>query len=392
MAKTAKTAAEAFATETEEAASSSRAALDGGGRIDIANDARVIVDPLRHRQSSSSHTTANDATAGYDDTGFLLSMTFALGGRGIGCDCSDCDENDDPLPKTVREAVNAHNDRKRQRIESSSSSSFTKTWGSINSTITRAIRQNRSLVRREGPYSLWRLDVPLESYPHGTCGDPIVEQRNGHRILHVMRLDGESSTVLSIGNGIIGSAMEGGTRKRMDWIEGSSYLLPRSEGIACGWIHVPRDGWKERDDDDDNNNNNAIGDNNEGRDSAADDDYHDGGPRTVDDVVLYSLKVSVEALRGTEDDDETFIEDSASRAGLASDWIGKSRELFLGILGRRRRLLLPRKSRDDDGRGDDDDVTANNTDEDGMIVPPEGIVLSNDEALMMRSIIDLALP
>jgi len=26
-------------------------------------------------------------------------------------------------------------------------------------------------------------------------------------------------------------------RKRLDWNQGSSYLLQRHDGIACGWIH-----------------------------------------------------------------------------------------------------------------------------------------------------------
>lgn len=49
----------------------------------------------------------------------------------------------------------------------------------------------------------------------------------------------KKSDVLSIGRGIIGSASEENGRKRVNWTEGSSYLLPASKGIACGWIHKP---------------------------------------------------------------------------------------------------------------------------------------------------------
>ena len=49
----------------------------------------------------------------------------------------------------------------------------------------------------------------------------------------------KKSDVFSIGRGIIGSASEENGRKRVNWTEGSSYLLPASKGIACGWIHKP---------------------------------------------------------------------------------------------------------------------------------------------------------
>ena len=41
----------------------------------------------------------------------------------------------------------------------------------------------------------------------------------------------------SIGRGIIGSAAEENSRRLVNWSDGSSYLLPASKGIACGWIH-----------------------------------------------------------------------------------------------------------------------------------------------------------
>ena len=57
-------------------------------------------------------------------------------------------------------------------------------------------------------------------------------------VLQINKLDAtHESSIWGIGEGIIGSASEEEGRRRLDWQERKCYLLPRKEGIACGWIH-----------------------------------------------------------------------------------------------------------------------------------------------------------
>jgi hypothetical protein len=224
-------------------------------------------------------------------------------------------------------------------------------------------------------------------------------------ILEHTFLQKKTSNVLSIGEGIIGSASEERGRRRLDWHQGSSYLLPRHDGIACGWIHELGGGGVD-----------GGGDAGGGGESDVDDATAEGGgdseiagggiggPTTKttttadDDVVLYSLKVSAEDLRG--------MEDGIIPAVGESTWVSESRGLFLGRLAgradgettRMRRLPRPQSSDDDHHHreGGGDGGAATEDDDDGTTttiappVPPEGIVLSDDETLTMRRIIDLA--
>ena len=136
----------------------------------------------------------NEATA----DAFLLSMTFASGGFLGRCDCSDSDcevsgggvDDRDPLPRDVRDAVDRHNARKRRGAEEGEEERRQRRRDvhplSSSSSTRLAIRQERTLVRREGGFALWRLALPPGD------GDPIVEYRNNHRVLFVERLDGVS--------------------------------------------------------------------------------------------------------------------------------------------------------------------------------------------------------
>ena len=120
---------------------------------------------------------------------FLLSMTFASGGFFGRCDCSDsdCEERGDPLPRDVRDAVDGHNARKRRRAEEEEEERRIRRDIHPLSSATRiVIRQERTLVRREGGFALWRLALPPGD------GDPVVEYRNNHRVLFVERLGGVS--------------------------------------------------------------------------------------------------------------------------------------------------------------------------------------------------------
>ena len=103
-----------------------------------------------------------------DTAAFLSSMTFAHGD--IGCECDECGPS--AVPETIRAAVEEHL-RKRRREEPSVFD------GSKRLRVT----QERSLVKREGGFALWRLELPIDG------GDPIVEYRNSHRIVFVKRLD-----------------------------------------------------------------------------------------------------------------------------------------------------------------------------------------------------------
>ncbi|KAL3768400.1 hypothetical protein ACHAW5_000767 [Stephanodiscus triporus] len=361
-------------TASAEGSQSSRLAVAVGA------DAVVVVPPpatvdggtslgsRRRRREDDDDDDDDDDDNGDNDDGdndaFLLSMTFASGKSG--CVCLDC--GDDPLPRSLRDAVNAHNERRGLAAADGPGGSRTTT------TTTTTKRQYRKLVKREMGFDLWRLGLPVD------VDDPIVEYRNNHRMMFVERLD-EASSVLSVGEGIIGSAAEERSRRRLDWREGSSYLLARSDGMACGWIH--KRGGGGGGDNVRGERRNDYGEADEGGGSATPNDDDDGGPTTtdVDDVVLYSLKVSAETLRGMED---------AVPEG-ASTWVRRSRELFLGRLAGERtddalRRRRPRNSDDrveEDGGGDD-------SRDDRTIAPPEGIVLTDDETLTMRLVIDLA--
>lgn len=101
---------------------------------------------------------------------FLSSMTFASGA--LDCNCDECECGPSTVPPTIRKAVEEHL-RKRQ-LEQPSVFDGAKRL---------RVNQERTLVKREGGFSLWRLELPVDG------GDPIVEYRNSHRVQFVKRLD-----------------------------------------------------------------------------------------------------------------------------------------------------------------------------------------------------------
>jgi len=267
----------------------------------------------------------------YDD--FLAFMTFASAGALGGCECCDdgeCEPSSaSAVPPTIRSAVDEH--LRKRKLEEPSVFEGSKRLH---------IRQNRELVKREDGFSIWRLDLPH------TGGDPIVEYRNNHRILLVRQMN-KASRVLSIGQGIIGSAAEENERKAVNWEEGSAYLLPCLKGVACGWIHKRIDDTDNKKDDNAENDSTTI---------VRDDD--------IDDVVLYVLKVSPETLQSME----------GKNTDDMSCWVGKSYELF-------RQCLAKSQPQNGDGqkvKSDDKDATT------------EGILLSDEESSTMSLIAALA--
>lgn len=143
--------------------------------------------------------------------------------------------------------------------------------------------------------------------------------------------------MLSVGQGIIGSAAEENGRKRVDWEEGSAYILPCAKGLACGWIH------KIDKDDSNNKQESTVG----------------GDCTRNSDVVIYALKVSPETLTDEGTSKETW-----------PCWVQKSYELF--------RKCLEKKEPESSGDSSDDE---NNL---------RGIPLSKEDSLSMELIVELA--
>ena len=156
----------------------------------------------------------------------------------------------------------------------------------------------------------------------------------------------KASQIYSIGQGIIGSAAEENSRKRVTWEEGSSHLLPCSKNIACGWVHKLL-----ADDDEANIKCDSEGDSSISR------------PLTdASDVVIYALKVTPETLDSMENN---IPKDT-------SCWVNKSYELFHKCLAK----LQPQN-----GGAQKDG---------GNIIIGGGVPLSADESLTMNLIIELA--
>ncbi len=109
----------------------------------------------------------------------------------------------------------------------------------------------------------------------------------------------KSSVVFSIGKGIIGSAAEENSRKKVDWDEGGAYFFPCLHGIACGWIH--------KEDGSENNDSDVA------RNSA------DGEM----EVVIYVLKVSSDVL----------LNDGEEMPPNKPQWVKKMQLLFSNNIG-----------------------------------------------------------
>ena len=131
---------------------------------------------------------------------FLQSMTFAQ----QGCDCDECYV----LPSTIERALVVHRD-KRPRI----------------------VEQTRHLVlRHTNGTAVWDWTLPAGAT------EPLTEFGTRARLVWVLKLP-ENGKLWSIGNqGIIGSQAEQESRKELDWVEGSIYVVPSNGGKAVGWV------------------------------------------------------------------------------------------------------------------------------------------------------------
>jgi len=160
----------------------------------------------------------------------------------------------------------------------------------------------------------------------------------------------------------------------VNWSEGSSYLLPASKGIACGWIH--------KSDNTDTDNNDAAStanEKNEDDTAQAEKQPTDSSAITtsqttsdVKDMIVYVLKVSPETLDSM----------NKSKPDDLPCWVQKSYELFQQCLSTEKiKAEQPNDIKQNDSTTDDG-VEKNEL---------EGIKLSNDESLSMNLIIELAL-
>ena len=116
---------------------------------------------------------------------FLSSMTFASGD--ITCDCDECGLPDS-VPPTIRNAVNEHlRKRKLEQPFLFFGNGGTSSSSSNNKRAYYNIQQNRTLIKRECGFAIWKFDMPCCSKNIGS--DPLVEYRNQHRIIFVKQLD-----------------------------------------------------------------------------------------------------------------------------------------------------------------------------------------------------------
>lgn len=172
------------------------------------DDIEPLLSPIKHQSTPSSQRLLPH------DDGFVASMTFASIRRRRDCDCDDCDGGfGASLPQPLLSGLIM---KKRQKMEL---------------TITRF--QERILIKRQGPWSVWKLTLPR-------AAEPLVEFGNTHRIIYISRKP-ESSNLLSIGTGIIGSSDETTSRAMLPWTQGQAYLVPANGGKAVGWVHHDSD-------------------------------------------------------------------------------------------------------------------------------------------------------
>ena len=210
---------------------------------------------VRHDTADNDHTNSS-TTNNSNDTNigpsFMATMTFASsGGAGAargGCDCDDCGGPGAGLytPQAIIDAIRAH---KRKRNE----------YQPMKRT------QQRDLVARHGPISVYKWTMPVNA-------DPLVEFGTAHRLIWIRSLSEDvrkchrlhlwyrgdlfliascpsflcsafsyfrkSSSLKTIGKGIVGSqAEEQGRQDLSSWNQGDVYLLPSNGGKAVALLH-----------------------------------------------------------------------------------------------------------------------------------------------------------
>lgn len=149
-----------------------------------------------------------------DNDSFLTSMTFARQSH-PDCECDECGIGTTSI--SITEAIEHH---KRQKLLYDHMS---------------FISQERTLIKREGPVSLWKLVMPPGS-------DPLIEfTGNSWRCILVDKFP-SGRMIKMTGTGIIGSSDECKSRKICTWKEKQVYIHPITKsGKSIGFVNEKQD-------------------------------------------------------------------------------------------------------------------------------------------------------
>lgn len=155
---------------------------------------------------------SNNSDANKTDR-FLQTMTFTKISHAE-CGCDECGIVSTPF--SIREAVESY---KRQKLLYDSMS---------------FISQERTLIKRDGPVSVWKLVMPPGS-------DPLVEYGNNSWRCILVDSIPLGRVLKMTGKGINGSSDEVYSRKECNWSDKSSYILPCQTGKSIGFVNEKRD-------------------------------------------------------------------------------------------------------------------------------------------------------
>lgn len=142
-----------------------------------------------------------DSSKRKGEDAFLGEMTFAQMDK---CDCDECGLSCAFPPPSIQTAIM---DYKKMKPSPT---------------------QERTLIKRCGGVSIWKIAMPLNS-------QPLTEFGNSHRFLYYKTVP-QSVSVKSIGQGVVGSKSETDSRLKVDWKEGSGSFCCANGGKAIGFV------------------------------------------------------------------------------------------------------------------------------------------------------------
>jgi hypothetical protein len=266
---------------------------------------------------------------------FLQSMTFATAGEHLRtCDCDECDN----VPVAILEAINR---RKRLRLETgpikrTQQRTFLNRYhfggGDSNSNQDNK-KTNDDIIdvksdKGNGTISVYSMTMPMNA-------EPLVEFGTSHRIVWVKRLSSMTSTIQSIGEGIIGSSDEEQTRKDLvDWSEGNFFLVPTTEGKAAGWIHTNKDNIKDTTNESSSSQSETTPE--KTQDNTNSDDMQDAN-NTIDSTtgsayaVLFLAKIPMSLIVDSKPNDENNNNTSSGNSDWARTLINHCRDGLLAM-------------------------------------------------------------
>lgn len=142
-----------------------------------------------------------DSSKRKEGDAFLGEMTFAQMDK---CDCDECGLSCALPPPSIQAAIMNYKKMKPSPT------------------------QERTLIKRYGGVSIWKIAMPLNS-------QPLTEFGNSHRFLYYKTVP-QSVCVKSIGQGVVGSKSETDSRLKVDWKEGSGSFCCANGGKAIGFV------------------------------------------------------------------------------------------------------------------------------------------------------------